>query len=164
MSSSREDFSFPTENFPSCMDSPPLWHLSPATSATQDDEDEEISASTSVAPEKLAILKNVHDEKVVKRDHEEQDEDEDEDERMDLLWENFNEELSRSSSSRTVDAEKIKAVGCAHQPLKVSRRSTTDNKPPVVMVLKVLKKLFLLHHPHPHPHPHPRHHKRSRAW
>ncbi|POO00237.1 hypothetical protein TorRG33x02_040150 [Trema orientale] len=153
-----EDFSFPTGNFPSCIESPPLWHSSPAASSTSDsdhqeeapklEEEEEVVVS---AASDFSCIEN--GQKMVKRDgkekqdEDEDDEDDDEGEKMDLLWENFNEE-GQSSSSRA-DSDNFDRVkgGCVHQALKLSR---TRNKPAMVMVLKILRKLFLLHHSHHH--------------
>ena len=163
-----EDFRFPTENVPSFIESPPLWHSSPAASGTDSDNEEE-TAKEEISTRRGATNKAVNFterrrlsriENGQKRD-ENKEEDEDDDDRyetMDLLWENF-EELSRSHSSSRADSDKSSGDGmvevCCVQSLKLSR---TRN-----MVLKVLRKLFL---PHNNSHHHHHHNKLKtrRAW
>lgn len=88
---------------------------------------------------------------------------EEEEEKMDMLWEDFNEELSRSrgrpdvssswsSSTSTSPREtaelggvKARMVSGANGALVSARRTPA---PGVVVLIKVLKKLFLLHHGH----------------
>ncbi|PON58449.1 hypothetical protein PanWU01x14_166610 [Parasponia andersonii] len=171
-----EDFSFPTGNFPSCIESPPLWHSSPAASSTDSDHQEETPKLEEEEEEEEEVVVSGASEfsciengqKMVKRDgkekqdEDEDDEDDDEGEKMDLLWENFNEE-GQSSSSRA-DSDNFERVkgGCVHQALKLSR---TRNKPAMVMVLKILRKLFLLHNSHHHHHHHQNKLKSSsRSW
>lgn len=88
---------------------------------------------------------------------------EEEEEKMDMLWEDFNEELPRSrgqhadvspswSSASTSSRETAEFRG-----VEARMRSRTNGalvsarraQPPgVVVLVKVLKKLFLLHHGH----------------
>ena len=165
------------------MDSPPLWHSSPAASsgpATR--EDRETTAKegerkhSEIGQIRSFSCIQTGGRKTAKRG-EERGGDGDGEERMDLLWENFNEDLARSRSSRFEnDDRQIVEIGCNVQAVKKSRTSRNggghNNKPAMVMVLKVLKKLFLTHshsNSHHHHHHHHRHHnhnklRASSAW
>lgn len=161
-----EDFSFPTENVPSCIESPPLWHSSPAASSSDSHQEETAKELEEVRTERRRFSCIENGQKIAKRDGNEEEE-EDQEETMDLLWENFNEELSRSQSSLRANSEKfsgdqIVAMGRVNQTLTFSR---TKDKPPMFMVLKVLRKLFMLHNHNSHHHHHHQHKlKTSRAW
>ncbi|KAJ0087338.1 hypothetical protein Patl1_07834 [Pistacia atlantica] len=88
----------------------------------------------------------------------------DEEEKMDVLWEDFNEDLLGSSASssssstsrlksgkRSASGGDMVEMGCV-QALKLPRNPGAANaifssrKPGFVVFIKVLKKLFLLHH------------------
>lgn len=134
-----DEFTFPviTDSHSCSIDSPPLWRLSPAKDSNEEDKEE----------------------------------------KMDVLWEDFNEELSGSSSSsssssssrlkpgkRSGSGRDMAEMGCA-QALKLSKNPGTANaifssrKPGFVVFIKVLKKLFLLHHSH-----RPKSVKNNRRW
>ncbi|XP_058087632.1 uncharacterized protein LOC131234713 [Magnolia sinica] len=78
------------------------------------------------------------------------------DEKMDMLWEDFNDELSRQASLGRQEAKKgngweadsSKITGLGHvKTLKVSKSTSLlpHGRPSLLVILKVLKKLFLLH-------------------
>ncbi|XWS24833.1 hypothetical protein CRYUN_Cryun27aG0018900 [Craigia yunnanensis] len=156
-----EEFSFPTTTdlYPCGIHSPPLWRLSPAASpdvfldrkakecSTRDEKGEDGDEEEDCFPDRP----DKHQErksfsyvekgsklskKVVA---------EDEEEKMDLLWDDFNEELPRSRSSRS--SEDMVELGCA-QALKLSKSSAamfSPRRPGMLVFLRVLRKLFLLH-------------------
>lgn len=85
---------------------------------------------------------------------EEEEEEEEAAEKMDVLWENFNEELSRSRRSRlmkTAEMEEIEIVKTRRRmaELNLSETSgavaTTRKATGKTAFVKVLKKLFLMH-------------------
>lgn len=160
-----EDFSFPTtgDKFSCGIDSPPLWNLSPIASPNsrhdqapkgsakelegnglKDEKDycfwpkpmEYISQRKSFSHVETGGKLGIKDGKE-DGDHEEQ--------KMDMLWENFNEELSKNSSSRSNTSSRMQ-FGCV-RALKTSQSNSatlTTKKPGMVVILKVLKKLFLI--------------------
>ncbi|XWS15410.1 hypothetical protein CRYUN_Cryun35bG0095000 [Craigia yunnanensis] len=159
-----EEFSFPTTTdlYPCGIDSPPLWRLSPAASpdvfldrkakecSTREMEEEEEEKEGEKEdcfpdrPDKHQEIKSFSNlekgskmsKKVV---------DEDEEEMMDLLWEDFNEELLRSRSSSS--SGDMVELGCA-QALKLSKNNAamlSPRRPGMLVFMSVLRKLFLLH-------------------
>ncbi|XVF63274.1 hypothetical protein PTKIN_Ptkin09bG0074600 [Pterospermum kingtungense] len=143
-----EEFSFPTTTdlYPCGIDSPPLWRLSPASSpdvllhkkAKEEDwfpdKDHQQRKSFSCA-EKGSELSN---KRVVFG--------EDKGEKMDLLWEDFNEEFGTSRSSRS--SEDVVELGCG-QALNLSKTNAavfSPRKPAGMFVfMRVLRRLFLVH-------------------
>ncbi|XP_057975197.1 uncharacterized protein LOC131162600 [Malania oleifera] len=134
-----DDFSFPAvaDAFPRFAESPPLWRPSSA--------DERANERRSFSCMEMNS----------KRTHT-QDQGEEE-EKMDMLWEDFNDELMLRRSceacrarcdSSDRDAAELGCVG----PLKMTKRSGAavlpGRKPGVVVFMKALKKLFVLHHFH----------------
>ncbi|XVE60800.1 hypothetical protein DITRI_Ditri05aG0156100 [Diplodiscus trichospermus] len=157
-----EEFTFPTTTdlYPLGIDSPPLWRLSPAASPDvfldekaqvrstgeeekEDDDGDEEDCLPHI-PDKHQERKSFSNEekgsnlskKVAA---------EDEEEKMDLLWEDFNEELPRSCSSGS--SEDMIELGCA-QALKLSKSNAalfSPRRPGMFIFMRVLRKLFLLH-------------------
>ncbi|CAN0890128.1 hypothetical protein LINGRAHAP2_LOCUS16270 [Linum grandiflorum] len=147
MATSTDEFSFPTAA--SGFESPPLWRLSPAASPHHPHQRRSFSHAaeyTDDAGEK----------------------------KMDMLWEDFNEEelITTSKSQRVYPVPDRRGsggvmvdVGCVEGRLRLSpKRSTTTParmmnssststaKPGLVVLVRVLKRLFLLHHRHHHKH------------
>ncbi|GLU06776.1 hypothetical protein SLE2022_237740 [Rubroshorea leprosula] len=154
-----EDFSFPTitDSYPYSIDSPPLWHLSPAASpdvvhyksmrererGEKEDDDRDCFVTEEKQRKSCSYIEK--GSKMSRRVGNA----EDGTEKMDLLWENFNEELSRSCSSR-MDYGDMMGLGCV-QALKLSKTSGgmfSSKKPSVVVLFKSFRKLFLLHRSH----------------
>ncbi|EEF35571.1 uncharacterized protein LOC8262733 [Ricinus communis] len=193
-----DDFTFPifaTDPFSSGVDSPSLWHLSPAASPDhschakpeqeqereqgQEDSDQEEDFQDCFPLYKPAQRKSFSWEEKGSK-YGEVDDGDDKEEKMDMLWEDFNEEitsLKRSQSTSRFDSDHDMAnrVGCVHQlqSVKLNKTSTamvSPKKPATagfVVFIKVLKKLFLLHNSHHHHHHHTRrsvqtHHSRNR--
>ncbi|XP_011659753.1 uncharacterized protein LOC105436259 [Cucumis sativus] len=161
----EEDFSFPTalEPFNRCgIDSPPLWHLSPSASPISYPQqtscdwnfrdtasDGEISNRFPSAS--LQRRRRFLSDAAVNCEEEEEAEAA---EKMDVLWENFNEELSRSRRSRlmkTAETEENETVKARRRMAEfnlsetsgamATRRKTMGK----TAFVKVLKKLFLMH-------------------
>ncbi|XVF73955.1 hypothetical protein PTKIN_Ptkin13bG0022500 [Pterospermum kingtungense] len=68
---------------------------------------------------------------------------------MDLLWEDLNEELPRSRSSRSLGD--MMELGCSYA-LKLSKNNTATfsaRKPGMLVFMTVFRKLFLLHNSQP---------------
>lgn len=73
-------------------------------------------------------------------------------ERMDKLWESFNEELCRLSGNDQKPEAEAKLCGAALRALsepRASRGIVPRRRPGLVLILKVLKKLFLMHQQRP---------------
>ena len=151
-----EEFSFPTT---ACgIDSPPLWSLSPAASpdvfldrkakecSTREEEEGEEEDCFPDGPDNHQERKSFSNlEKSSKLSGKVVDEDEDEEEKMDLLWEDFNEELPRRRSSR-FSGDTVE-LGCS-QTLKLSKNNAamfSPRRPGMLVFMRVLRKLFLLH-------------------
>ncbi|XVF29980.1 hypothetical protein REPUB_Repub16aG0018000 [Reevesia pubescens] len=152
-----EEFSFPTTTdlYPCGIDSPPLWRLSPAASpdvfldrkakdcSTTEEEEEEVCfpgrpdeheerKSFSYVEKGSKLSKKVVGE--------------DEEEKMDLLWEDFNEELPRSRSSSS-SGDHMVELGCG-QALKLSKNNApmfSPRRTSMLVFMKALRRLFLLH-------------------
>ncbi|XP_023536234.1 uncharacterized protein LOC111797464 [Cucurbita pepo subsp. pepo] len=161
----EDDFSFPTalEPFNRCgIDSPPLWRLSPTASpisyrqktasnrSFRDDQKSDRFASVRFS---ASLQRRRRFSSDAAMDGEEEEE-EVAAEKMDVLWENFNEELSRSGRSRlmkTAEMEEIEIVKARRRMAElnlsetsgavVTRRKATGK----TAFVKALKKLFLLH-------------------
>ncbi|OAY23703.1 uncharacterized protein LOC110606492 [Manihot esculenta] len=177
-------FSFPTttDTTSSAIDTPPLWRLSPAaspdfchgtTKTEEEEEEEEDSDQDEDYQDCLPTHQPIKYSTQIKScswaerggGAKLDDENEDKEEKMDMLWEDFNEELSikRSPSSLRFDSDiHMVKMGCIHQiqSLRSSTKTTSTamvspKKPPaaaasLVVFIKVLKKLFLLHNSHTH--------------
>jgi hypothetical protein len=165
-----EDFSFPTtgDTFPPCsIDSPPLWRLSPAASPNSSHEEppngaakgedhrndeEDCFATGQIKCSQRKSFSSVEGCRRVANDDDD-DDDDDEEDKMDMLWEDFNEELSRNSStsrSNTSSSRDIVELGCgkALTASKTHGTTLTTRKPGMVVIMKVLKKLFLMQNSH----------------
>ncbi|XP_010535155.1 PREDICTED: uncharacterized protein LOC104810516 [Tarenaya hassleriana] len=136
-SASSEEFSFPVlasdDTHPSCIDSPQLWKRSPPDAFLPDDYDR--------------LLTRIPSNDDVQSRWSEGDE-----EKMDMLWQDLNDDLTRSRSLRIESDKKSSCsaaavtVGCGiGRSMKVSKKTTTERKKPNVLVfMRVLKKLLLL--------------------
>lgn len=144
-----EDFSFPRIN-DTCahnIDSPPLWNLSPAASPNpyQGNKREE----NDCFGEKLigqAQRKSFSCVEIGRRRFGLDDDDDDQEDKMDLLWEDFNEELSSTTGSATSSSREVVELRCDPH-LTVAKTNNgklvpTKNKHGMVVIVKVLKKLF----------------------
>ncbi|OWM65737.1 uncharacterized protein LOC116199353 [Punica granatum] len=140
-----EDFSFPsaTESLPCLIDSPPLWRASSPPSFSRHHEHEEWRSAS--VDEEPAIGAGAGAVPVPgKKGGGSLSMDE---EKMDMLWEDFNEELLSSSPlkiRRRGKSEKDMSgrFGCV-KSLSISKANA--DRPGVVALLKVLRKLFLIH-------------------
>jgi hypothetical protein len=166
-----EDFSFPTigDALPCGIDSPPLWHLSPASSPNscreeppngaakggdQRDEEDCFPPRSPIEQSRRKSFSSVQGCRKAANDDDDDDEDDDEEDKMDMLWEDFNEELSRTCStsrSNTSSSRDMVELGCV-KALTTSKNhgaALTTRKPAgMVVIMKVLKKLFLLQNSH----------------
>ncbi|OMO97191.1 hypothetical protein CCACVL1_04633 [Corchorus capsularis] len=144
-----EDFSFPTtaDLFPCGIDSPPLWRLSPAASpdvfldrkSKQEEEEEcflDIVADKDHDQERKSFSYIEKSKKVVVDSELE----EDAEEKMDILWEDFNEELARSGSSK--EALKLSKTNAASAMFAPRRPAG------MLVFMRGFRKLFLLHNSH----------------
>ncbi|XP_057732177.1 uncharacterized protein LOC130947491 [Arachis stenosperma] len=137
-----EDFSFPriSENYSyHGIDSPPLWNLSPATASPnpyKGNYDKEHCFETKV------VTSN-------KRERGEEDQ-------MDLLWEDFNEELTATtigSASAVSFSTELVEFRCA-TAFTLAKKSngalvhSSNNRHGMVVIVKVLKKLFFNNNSH----------------
>ncbi|KAL6315588.1 hypothetical protein AAG906_000894 [Vitis piasezkii] len=159
-----EDFSFPivSDAFPRFIDSPPLWHASsatlchegPTTSNTsgqqEDDEEGGCFASTSKPvdhPRRKSFSCVETGGRMAGGGDEIEDDEED---RMDMLWEDFNEELHNRCGPRSGSEEMVK-VGCVQGvaapriggAVVAARRAAS-----LLVLVKMLRKLFQLHNSH----------------
>ncbi|XP_040998160.1 uncharacterized protein LOC121244204 [Juglans microcarpa x Juglans regia] len=172
-----QDFSFPIigDNFPCSIDSPPLWHLSPAASANSCHEEEEEANSCHEEEEEEEEEEDCFAPKPIQNSQRRsfsyvkgggklmngEKEDDDEEEKMDMLWEDFNEELmcritscsSRSNAyaSSSRDNNNMVELGCVKAMAATPKNPGTalsTRKPGMLVMMKVLKKLFLLQNSH----------------
>ncbi|XP_027348634.1 uncharacterized protein LOC113860166 [Abrus precatorius] len=144
-----EEFSFPriTDTCAHNIDSPPLWNLSPAASPNpyqekKGEESECMGAKLAAEARRksFSYVENCRKRIGLCNDYEE------ELDRMDLLWEDFNEELSTTTGSATSSSREVVEFRCA-PPLTVAKTNNsalipTKNKPGMVVIVKVMKKLF----------------------
>jgi len=169
-----EDFTFPifTDPFSCSIDSPPLWCLSPAASPDHPYHEETSKESSTEGEESDQEEESYKDcfptepinhltprksfssveelGKLVRRNGNRNDKEE----KMDMLWEDFNteERLPRSHSSSRLDSETV-SMGCV-EALRMSKPNNgataifSPRKPGLVVVMKVLKRFFLLHNSH----------------
>ncbi|CAJ1948006.1 unnamed protein product [Sphenostylis stenocarpa] len=145
-----EEFSFPriTDTCSHNIDSPPLWNLSPAASPNpyqgSKRAENDCFGAKLVAEVHRKSFSCVEDRrKKIGLDEEEED-------KMDLLWEDFNEELySTTTGSATSSSREVVELRCA-QGLTVAKSSNshllpTKNKAAMLVIVKVMKKLFSIH-------------------
>ncbi|WMV53978.1 hypothetical protein MTR67_047363 [Solanum verrucosum] len=146
----QDDFSFPTitNTPPRFLESPPLWRTtSVASSRVQKnpDHEENLDMSPLISNKSNYINQRKsfsHIEGVVamKRMIEDEDEDEEE-EKMDMLWENLNEEMSNKIMTKTSCGKNTKKV--EYKCVKSLNLSKASKRPSLVVLIKVLKKVFL---------------------
>ncbi|CAL0328533.1 unnamed protein product [Lupinus luteus] len=140
-----EDFTFPRISDTSAfnIDSPPLWNLSSASSPNP------CHAKQNDCLEGKLILNGQmkshscieFGRKIVGLDH-------DQEHRMDLLWEDFNEQLSSKTGSDTEFRSWAQGLTVAKTKSKTNALVPTKNKPSMEMIVKVLKKLFSINSNH----------------
>ncbi|OAY35211.1 hypothetical protein MANES_12G081400v8 [Manihot esculenta] len=136
---SAEDFSFPkiTNPLPQFSVSPSLWHVS---SVVYPDDEREAAGFADYKSSSCFESGEL-----------------DEEEKMDMLWEDFNEELQRVSSlsnkNQLSDQRSLSSAGghqdlqlCCVQALNMSKPGSIyqPKKQSLVLVVKVLKKIFSL--------------------
>ncbi|KAK4413294.1 hypothetical protein Salat_2742000 [Sesamum alatum] len=147
MATAEEDFSFPattTDSPPRFIESPPLWrhspsptshHQKPKRSKGKEAEDEE---KFNFAPSLL------HHE-------------DDEEEKMDMLWEDLNDESSRSCGKMEQGSDIASSPGREVQvscvkALRLSKANgggrLSEKKLGILVLINVLKKIFLMHTSH----------------
>ncbi|KAK7279710.1 hypothetical protein RJT34_24767 [Clitoria ternatea] len=151
-----QDFTFPKINdtYPcSSIDSPSLWNTSQKgysntnqvqTEGSKGDGKEFLEAKLASKDQRKS-LSCVQNRKKIKGV-----DDYDEEVPMDLLWEVFNEELSSATkfpNATSSSSREVVEIKCATS-LTVSKTSTAllhiKNRPGIVMIIKILKKLFSL--------------------
>ncbi|XP_054786420.1 uncharacterized protein LOC129292800 [Prosopis cineraria] len=136
-----EGFTFPriSDNCPFTIDSPPLWNIpSPSFSAAATDQD---ARKATESEAKLICDGFLY---------------ENDENTMDLLWENFNEDLHSTSASATSSSTEMVEARCGSEALTVVKSNgsviaSNSCKPGTLVLLKLLKKLFSVTHPHRKP-------------
>ncbi|KAG8378399.1 hypothetical protein BUALT_Bualt08G0133400 [Buddleja alternifolia] len=135
MATSEEDFSFPattTDSPPCFIESPPLWR--PSTSPTASHEKPENYKGKEVEDGEKFDSCFSHDD--------------DEDEKMDLLWENLNDECSRKVAENSDNSSPGREVqmkcGKALKLSKANGNMLSGKKPSILVFIKVLKKVFFM--------------------
>lgn len=156
---SSEDFSFPKINYPlpNFAISPSLWRVSSLVYPDSHDAGE--------AREEVDVSRRTfsfccqNEDKLSKKECGE--------EKMDMLWEDFNEEIERVVSNSSMKEEQEEKKGavklssrhgcrssekmvelCCVQALKMSNSGRSSRSTSIVVVMKVLKKLFFLKNSH----------------
>ena len=143
-----DDFSFPriSDTHAHNIDSPPLWNLSPAASPNpyqrnKGGEDDCFGEKLTAQVQRKSFSCVENGRQRIRLD------DDDDDDKMDLLWEDFNEELySTTTGSATSSSREVVEFRCA--PASTVAKANdgalipTKNKPSMVVIVKVLKKLF----------------------
>lgn len=144
-----EDFSFPRIN-DTCahnIDSPPLWNLSPAASPNpyqgNKREENDCFGEKLIAESQRKSFSCVE---IGRKRFGLDDDDDEQEDKMDLLWEDFNEELSSTTGSATSSSREGVELRCGPS-LAVAKTNNgklvpTKNKHSMVVIVKVLKKLF----------------------
>ncbi|MCE0481437.1 hypothetical protein HAX54_039205 [Datura stramonium] len=153
----QDDFSFPTiTNTPSCfLESPPLWRpTSVASNRLQknptsdhsyiastkgEDHEEHLDMSPLMSNyinqrKSFSYIEGVAAMKRIFEDEEE--------EKMDMLWENLNEEISNQITTRT-SCGKDHTKKVDYKCVKSLNLSKASKRPSLVVLIKVLKKVFL---------------------
>ncbi|KAL2324726.1 hypothetical protein Fmac_023784 [Flemingia macrophylla] len=134
-----EDFSFPkiSDTCACSIDSPPLWNISPKASSSP----YQVLGERSKGDEAKLVSKShkkcfscVQNGKRITRV-------DDEEEPMDLLWEDFNEELSSATKCATSSSREMVEFRCT-KPLTVAKTRSallqTRNRPAVVVIVKII--------------------------
>lgn len=153
---SSEDFSFPKINYPlpNFAISPSLWRVSSLVYPDYRDNGDVAAKEVDVSRRSFSFCSQ-NKEKIFKKECCE--------EQMDMLWVdfNFNEELEKVVLNSSTEEEKKKEVVklssrhgrrssekmvelCCAQALKMSNSRRPTGSTSIVVVMKVLKKLFLL--------------------
>ncbi|KAF1884778.1 hypothetical protein Lal_00028665 [Lupinus albus] len=145
-----EDFSFPRIN-DTCahnIDSPPLWNLSPAASPNpyqgKKGEENDWFGEKLIAHGQRKSFSCIE---IGRKKIELEDCVDDHEGKMDLLWEDFNEELYSTTGSATSSSREVVEFRSCAQSLIVSKSKTnalvsTKSKSSMVVIVKVLKKFF----------------------
>ncbi|KAA8546326.1 hypothetical protein F0562_002935 [Nyssa sinensis] len=145
-----EDFSFPkiSQTPPCFIESPPLWRASNSTLPRHEETERggDLKGEDDFSTTKYSQRKSFSCiEGSMKTATE------DEEEKMDMLWEDLNEELSKSCGSRPdsgVSPGIVVEFGRMQKALKLSKTGISGKRSSVVVFMKVLKNLFLLHKSH----------------
>ncbi|KAF3682009.1 hypothetical protein FXO38_01463 [Capsicum annuum] len=150
----EEDFSFPTitNTPPRFLESPPLWRttsvassrLQKTASTKGEDHDQEenldILSPLSNYINQRKSFSYIEGANAMKRLIE--DDDEEEEEKMDMLWENLNEEISNKIKTKT-SCGKDHTKKVEYKCVKSLNLSKASKRPTLLVLIKVLKKVFL---------------------
>ncbi|TMW93141.1 hypothetical protein EJD97_012114 [Solanum chilense] len=146
----QDDFSFPTitNTPPRFLESPPLWRTTLVASShlqnnSDHDHEEKLDMSPLISNKSNYINQRKsfsHIEGVLAMRRMIEDEDEEE-EKMDMLWENLNEEMSNKIMTKTSCGKNTKKV--EYKCVKSLNLSKASKRPSLVVLIKVLKKVFL---------------------
>ncbi|KAL2538879.1 uncharacterized protein Fot_20270 [Forsythia ovata] len=139
----EEDFSFPAttaDSPPRFIDSPPLWHPvsvpSPHEILERQDGKEESKESCNNNQRN-----NFSRGMEIERREEGEEDVEDEEEKMDMLWEDLNDEYSRNNSDRDVQISCVKTFKLS----KSNRHLISGKKLSILLLMKILRKVFFVH-------------------
>ncbi|CAL0333388.1 unnamed protein product [Lupinus luteus] len=147
-----EDFSFPGIN-DTCshnIDSPPLWNLSPSPSPNpyqrkKEEKENDLFGEKLIAHGQRKSFSCIE----IGRKRIELDDGDDHEDKMDLLWEDFNEELYSTTGSSTCSSREVVEFRSCAQALIVSKNKSKTNAlvstksgSSMVVIVKVLKKFF----------------------
>ncbi|KAI3464404.1 hypothetical protein Pfo_021067 [Paulownia fortunei] len=157
MATAEEDFSFPattSDSPPRFIESPPLWRHSPSPTSRQE-KPEKFKGKEVEDEEKFNLwsFKEFRASSINKRNSTSHDEEEEE--KMDMLWENLNDEFSRSCGKMAQNSDisspgREVQISCA-KALKLSKANghmLSGKKPIILVFIKVLKKVFLTQNSH----------------
>ncbi|XP_055835109.1 uncharacterized protein LOC129903582 [Solanum dulcamara] len=162
----QDDFSFPTitNTPPRFLESPPLWRTTSVASrrlqknpkndhniasikgeGDHHDHEENLDMSPLISNKSNYINQRksfsyIEGDAAMKRMNIE-NEDDQEEEKMDMLWENLNEEMSNQIMTRTTCGKDAKKV--EYKCVKSLNLSKASKRPSLVVLIKVLKKVFL---------------------
>ncbi|CAA3017175.1 uncharacterized protein LOC111386426 [Olea europaea var. sylvestris] len=140
MASGEEDFSFPTTfSPPQSVDSPPLWpHTNSEASCSKKPKNiGEDGENIRDGKRRIPTSKNTsHNPRT---NFTTDDSTNDEGEKMDILWEDLNEEFSSRTSDMSSHAREVE-TSC----VKTLKLSKAKKKPSIVVFLKVLKRVFVM--------------------
>lgn len=156
MATWEEDFTFPattTNPPPRFIDSPPLWRCSTAPSPTspENSKGKEVDKEEKVVLRSFQEFKanNINTRDIISRD------DDEEEEKMDMLWQDLNDEFSRNSGKIAQNCDVHSPgngveINCV-KALKLSKNNghmISGKKTNILVFIKALKKVFLLHNSH----------------
>ncbi|KAK6775569.1 hypothetical protein RDI58_026570 [Solanum bulbocastanum] len=143
----QDDFSFPTitNTPPRFLESPPLWRTTSVASSRlcknpNHEENLDMFPLISNNINQRKSFSHIEGVAAMKRMIEDEDEDEEE-EKMDMLWENLNEEMSNKIMTKTSCGKNTKKV--EYKCVKSLNLSKASKRPSLVVLIKVLKKVFL---------------------